>query len=230
MRFSVPFYFDGCKLSVFGQKRPQKARNFCINCLKHLTKIFGNGRITLATVWAQVFSRAKNLQFEKICGYHTAKTSRKKSPREQKSHFLRAPPICRKCSAFGKRVNLRLFNLRELLKQAAKREKTPTGAGSAVRRCLPAIGRNIFVSTKRFRREQTFSPREQKSHFLRAPPICAWSVSGGKGECDDFYKGEPFKTSSQRKNRTQSRRKARGERWVFPENHGIFANSFRKNS
>ena len=86
MRVSAPFYFDGCKLSVFGQKRPQKARNFCINCLKHLTKIFGNGRITLATVWAQVFSRAKNLQFEKICGYHTAKTSRKKSPREQKSH------------------------------------------------------------------------------------------------------------------------------------------------
>ena len=110
MRFSVPFYFDGCKLSVFGQKRPQKARNFCVNCLKHLTKIFGNGRITLATVWAQVFSRAKNLQFEKICGYHTAKTSRKKSPREQKSHFLRAPPICRKRSAFGKRVNLRLCN------------------------------------------------------------------------------------------------------------------------
>ena len=44
--------------------------------------------------------------------------------------------------------------------------------------------------------------------FQKAPSICALSASGGKGECDVFYKGEPLKITSQRKNRMQSRRRS----------------------
>ena len=52
------------------------------------------------------------------------------------------------------------------------------------------IGRNIFVSSKRFRRVYKIYSRVRKSHFAESALHLRVSASGGKGECRVFYNGE----------------------------------------
>ena len=121
--------------------------------------------------------------------------------------------------ACGKRVNLRLYNPCEALKISRKEGE------NADRRNAPCGGVALKNRTKYFRQHEKISPSiiynrvsenqtfvfkinacASANHALRkAPSICAFSASGGKGECRVFYKGEPSKVTRQRKNRTPSR-------------------------
>ena len=112
-------------------------------------------------------------------------------------------------SAYGKRVNLRLYNLCEALKISRKEGENADSRQSGVRRCLHQNLDFLFRQLETKSENQNNHLRFRKPRFAeQAPDLPRRAASGGKGECDVFYNGEPLKITSQRKNRMQSRRRS----------------------